>query len=622
MLRQEILNLLAGIHPLDELSDDDLGELSEVALDYYPAGTTILAHGGKASEFLYVIQRGTVRMALDGEEDGELVIDYRSEGEFFGLISVVSGDTPRATSTAEEDTICLLIPRDRLLAVLERNPGIAEKLLRSYFIDFIDKTHDETRRRYQSVSNNHRLLFGSTVGELIRRSPVTASPDVSIQEGSRIMVEQGISSLVVTDPEGAPLGIITDRDLREKVVATSRDPSEPLAAIMTTSLVHVDADAPCSDALLKMMHHNIHHILVLEQGRFKGMVTNHDFMVLQGTSPTLLVRKVSESRNLERLVETTKRLEQTVGILSREGAKAHHVGSVVTEVTDRLVRQALSLIDPDFEAPRQPFALAVTGEAGRRELSLHREVTIVAVLEENGEHEKAQAQVGQYLRGLCAPLGRVLASCGVATPTPCIPDGLIQTPSGWMARLDSWVSADLEDREPELLDMRAVYGNAALIDDLRERMLLKVSSDSRLLNRLANLIFENRPPLGFFHRFVVDTNGEHSQELNLFASGIRPFVDALRVLACEHGVAARQSRKRLAAVAEQCSFVPAEDVEKALEYLQTLRIHHQLAHASAGREIDDSLDPQELTRRERSSLKRVFQLGHDLHDQIRRRYSS
>jgi CBS domain-containing protein len=622
MLRQETVTLLAGIHPLDELSENDLLELSAAGLDYYPGGTVILTQGGDASECLYVIKRGTVRMALSADADRELVIDYRGEGEYFGLISVVSGDTPRASVTAEEDTICLVIPREKLLEVLQRNPTVSEKLLRSYFIDFIDKAYDETRRKYHSVSNNHRILFASTVGDLLRRSPVTALADVSIQEGSQRMVEQGVSSLVVVDQEGAPLGIVTDRDLREKVVARNRDPKEALAAIMTTPLVHVDAAAPCSDALLKMMRHNIHHILVVEDGRFKGMVTNHDFMVLQGTSPTLLIRKVSESQSLEVLAESKDRLERTVEILSREGAKAHHVTSVITEVTDRIVRRALSLIASSLKASPRRFSLAVLGQAGRRELSLHRRLTIAVVMEETADRDASAEEAQRYFLRLSKPLGQALTACGILPSDPCISPDRIGTPSEWIDHLGDWIRTPDSGRPPPgILDMRAVSGDPSRVEDLRMRMVHEVSTNEHLLHGLVAMALANRPPLGFFGRFVVDTEGEHRNELDLYEGGIRPLVDGLRVLACEHAIPARQSRERLAAIRERQPLELAEEVRSALEYLQTLRIHQQLENLGGGRELDDFLRPEEMTRSERRTLKQAFRLSAEFHDELRKRYT-
>ncbi len=621
MLNQEIVTLLASIHPLDLLADDELSELGDAALDYFPRGTTILGQGGAASEYLYVIKRGTVRMTLCTEDGHEVVLDYRSEGEYFGLISVVSGDSPRANVLAEEDVIGILIPRKRLLEVLERNREVSDKLLRSYFIDFIDKAYDETRRKFHSVSNNHRILFATPVGELIRRGPITAPADATIQEGSQLMVEEGISSVVVVDGNGSPVGIVTDRDMREKVVARNRDPREPIKTIMTTPLIHVESREPCSEVLLKMMRHNIHHILVMDGDRFEGMVTNHDFMVLQGTSPTLLVRKVIESQSLEHLGESKSRLERTVAILSGEGAQAHHVTSVITEVSEQLLKQALSLIDINLGPAPVRYSLITTGQMARRELSLHRRLELGAVLEESGARGASAEETRRYFTRLSKLLGQALGACGIVAPDPCVPPERIRTPAEWIDRLDNWVEQPAAGRpRPGILEMRTVSGDSTRVEQLRLSLLRRVASEQRLLQALVGAALANRPPLGFLGRFVVNTEGEHRDELDLYESGIRPFVDVVRVLACESGIEQRQTRERLLKLGERHAFELAADVESALDYLQTLRIHQQLAHLAEGREAEDYLNPEELQRRERKTLKGAFLLTTGLHDELARRH--
>ena len=190
-----------------------------------------------------------------------------------------------------------------------------------------------------------------------------------------------------------------------------------------------------------------------------------------------------------------------------------------------------------------------------------------------------------------------------------------------MARLDDWLTASNESGlTPEMLDMRAVCGESALVEDLRANMIGKVAGDERLLGALASRALANHPPLGFLRRFVVDGEGDHRNELDLFDSGIRPLVDALRVLACEEGITVLSTRERLAGVRELYPSLVADEVESALEYLQTLRVHQQLASLDAQRAVNDFLRPEELTRRERKTLKHAFQLSGDLLDQLRRRY--
>ena len=91
----------------------------------------------------------------------------------FGLLSLVGGDRSRANVVAIEDTIAFMIPREKMLVVLQENPAVNEYFLKSFVINFIDKSHDETRQRTVGIGGGDQLLFTTRVGELVRREPVS-----------------------------------------------------------------------------------------------------------------------------------------------------------------------------------------------------------------------------------------------------------------------------------------------------------------------------------------------------------------------------------------------------------------------------------------------------------------
>jgi CBS domain-containing protein len=614
MLQQETTEFLSRIHPLDLLPESAIEDLGrEAGLEYFRRGTLILEQGGRAAEHLFVVKRGAVSLFLTADDGSELVVDYRGEGEYFGLLSVISDEAPRSNVRAEDDTIGLLLPKERLQAVLEAHPTVSERFLKSYFLDFVDKTYEESRRRYSGLTNGHRVLFATPVGEIVRRDPVATGGDASIQDAARLMAEHRISSLVVTDGSGAPVGIMTDRDLREKAVAEGRDLSQPVSTIMSSPIIHVDAGEPCSEALFKMMRHNIHHVLVTEGGRFRGMVTNHDFMVQQGSSPTLLVRKVLETVSLEHLEDAGARLEATVAVLSREGARAHNISRVITEVARKLVDRTTALAEAELGVPPASLTVFVYGEAGRSELSLRRGLELALAYEGEGD---SAISVSDYARGLQARLRSEPVSARFC------PGETIESLPGWRDALLGWVagSGPAPAPGPGLFEMAAVSGSVRALEKLRLELIQAAQAREAFRAGLAATAVANPPPLGFLGRLVVATSGEHRNELDLYAKGIAPLADVVRILALERGVAARSTVGRLRDLRSLHDYARADEIENALEYLQTLRIHQQLARLGDGEEPDDFLDPETLSNGERKSLKEAFQLIAALHDGLSRSY--
>ena len=149
MIKEETIEFLKNVAPFNLLPEGELVDIVEdISLEYFPKGNHILTQGGRPSEHLYIIKKGGVRVYMTSETNEEINVDYRGEGEHFGLLSLLSGDRSRYNIIAYEDTISFLIPKVKLMTVLQKNPSVNEYFVKSFFINFIDKTREETTKKY------------------------------------------------------------------------------------------------------------------------------------------------------------------------------------------------------------------------------------------------------------------------------------------------------------------------------------------------------------------------------------------------------------------------------------------------------------------------------------------
>jgi CBS domain-containing protein len=623
MLKDETIDFLKNVTPFDLLPQGELEAIVEkISLEYFPKGVHILTQGGAPSDFLYIIKKGGVRVYMTSETDEEINIDYRSEGEHFGLLSLVSGDRSRYNIVAYDDTIGFLIPKEYLLAVLQRNPSVNEYFLKSFFINFIDKTRDETCKKYSGMSGGDRVLFTTPVGDVVRKEPITGPEDMSIQEAAQSMAGNKISSLIITGGTGIPVGIVTDRDLREKVVAKGLDLQHPVRVIMSSPLIKVDAEEYCFEALLKMMRYNIHHIIVVEDGRFKGILTNHDFMVLQGSSPMVLVKELEEVQDLEHLGTTSPKIHKIVSTLLRQGAKAHNVTGIITELTEKLLNRVLDLAERKIGAPPLVYSLFLYDAGGRRELTLNRTLRMGIVYEDSSSTQVIR-ETEKYFGDLKMVLGEAVPSCDTSAGWDCILSENIMALGDWKGLFGRWAAAPGRYHPKSVYaDMRAIRGDAELVEDLRRDLIERITSHDSMMDVVMLDTIENRPPLGFFRRFVVEKSGEHRSELDLFEKGIRPLVDAVRVFALQRGVENFSTWRRVLELKSRYGFTHADDIEHALEYLLTLLIHHQLEQIEGGEDPDNFINPESLANIEKKTLKEVFQLIATLYDLMEKSLST
>jgi len=622
MLQDEIIDFFQNVLPFNRLSREALGDMvSDIAMEYYPKGEQILKQDGPPSEFLGVIKKGGVKVYQISDTDDEVIIDLRGEGEHFGMLSLISDDRSRNNVVTIEDTICYQVPKKTVLAVLQNNPAVNEYFLKSFFIGLLDKTYEETRKRYTGGTTGEQLLFSTKVKEIVRTEPQTISPDISIQQAAIVMAKHKISSLVVVDSTGMAVGMVTDRDFREKVVAEAKDVLNPVRAIMNTPLITIDSEDNCFEALLRMIRHRIHHILVMEGRKLKGMLTNHDFMLFQGSSPTILVKEIGNIRSIEELQDTAPKFYKAVSSLLRHGARTHNITGLITELTEKMTNTVIDIFEEENGEPPINYTLFYYGGAGRHELTLSFRVDM-GIVYSDGASSQLQAEADNYFRLLTAALNSSMLACDLTGKKQCIRIDNIQGASLWQEQFSRWGTGAGTGRETGFFDMRAIRGDHNRVHSLRQYLINRAGQFKGLMEAIAADTLQIRPPLAFFKDFVVEKGGEHENKLNLYEKGIKPLADCARIYGLEKGISRRSTLGRLHELKSRHGFTVAEDMTQAFGYLNGLLINSQLRQTENGEKPGNFINPDILTIFERKTLKESFQFTARLYEDIEANYWS
>jgi CBS domain-containing protein len=628
MLTLEPVAFLQGIPPFQLLDRPTLESLAaSISLEYYPKGFPILTQGGPASDSLQVVRTGSAKVSMRSSDSEEIVIDYRSEGDAIGFLSLYSGDRSRTDVTATEDTTCYLIPREPFLALLENHPEVREYFHRTFLAKYMDKAFTDMRSRSQLFGSGEKLLFTTTVGDLITHPVVTASREVSIGAAAGLMSHHGISSLVLIDGDTVPIGIITDRDLRDKVAARGRSIAEPVSNIMSTSLIKAEASNYCFEALLTMLRHNIHHLLIVDQGRLRGIVTNHDLLVLQGTSPISVVREIEGQTDIDGLVQAAAKVAGIVGLLLKEGAHAGNITRIITEINDRLVRKVVEFALRQLGPAPLPWCWLSFGSEGRREQAFRTDQDNALVYADPATPEEETAArdwfplFARFMKDGLERSGFALCPANYMADNPRWNQSL----SAWRDVFSKWIS----NPGPEALlhaaiffDFRGLAGNLSLAHELRSCLTRSLRNKNVFFARLAGTVTQHRPPLGFLGGIAVDSGGKRKDKLDLKISALGPIVNIARLCALEAGIPETGTLDRLAALRPNHPLMNryAEELGHAFEFLSLLRIQHQFQQMQAGDPIDNLIDPRQLSTAEKKSLKDSFRLISRVQDMIVEQY--
>ncbi|MEW6117056.1 MAG: DUF294 nucleotidyltransferase-like domain-containing protein [Nitrospirota bacterium] len=629
MLLEDVYTFLRNIPPFQFLEEEDLKAVAgSLSIEFYPKDTVILKQNGPASDSLRIIKKGGVKISIRSDSGEDVVIDYRGEGETFGLVSLMGG-TQKTTIVAVEDTLCYLLKKKELFALIDSNPSFTEYFLQSHFLKYMDKTYREIRNKSLFYGSSDHILFTTQAGEIATKDVITVTDSATIQESAQVMSKHGISSLVVVDSRNLPIGILTDRDLREKVVAQGRDIRDSIKNVMTLPLVRVDARDYCFEAVLKMLKYNIHHVLVIRDGELKGVLTNHDLMLLQGKSPLSFAKDIESQQTVEGLVPVSKKINHIIGFLLKEGARASNITKIITELNDRLVRKVLEIAERKFGQPPVPFCWIVFGSEGRKEQTFRTDqdnAIIYADLDAQGR----EAEIRDYFSSFTLFVKESLLMCGFP---PCPAGYMANNPQwcqplrSWKKYFSSWIATPTSDAVLKSLiffDFRPVYGDFTLADALREYLNDTLEGQKVFLGFLANMIVKNRPPIGFLKSFVVEKSGEHKDELNLKIKGIAPIVDIVRLFALERGIKETSTLERIEALQDKHTIAKeyADELEHAFDFIMLLRIHHQVEQLEAGQEIDNFINPHRLSNLEKRTIKDAFHLISTIQDLIVERYKA
>ena len=606
-----VVAFLKNVPPFQFLSVAELSRLSRcMTLEFFPKDSIILSAGHPASESLYVVHKGGVKLALRSQVGKQLVLDMRSEGEIFGLLSVMSKDLARLDVTAIEDTLCYRVPADEVQRLISSNAEVANYLLRTSVTRYMDRSLHELRVQTGLMGDTERLLYSLSVGDVPGSPVLLCQQDTTIREAAQVLASSKATCVFVVNQDRVAIGIVTDRDFAEKVVAQALPLQAKVTEIMSQPVVAVESSERLFHALLAMVSRNIHHVLVTKQGIPASVLTAHDLMVLQGKSPLNVVRFIEAQTNVKDLASAQNRIVGLLPLLLREGAKASHMTRVVAEVNDRLIVKIVQFAEAQLGPPPVPYCWVVLGSEGRREQTFKTDQDN-ALIYANCEEDTAARE---YFSRLAAFAQDALATCGYP---PCTGSYMASNPrwrqslSTWINYFQAWIKgAELHSTEDALIffDMRPVAGDFSLFEALAAAKRDSIKDAGLFKSVLASIAVTHRPPLGFFRNIVLERTGEHKNQLDLKMFGTGPIVNAARVFAIDAGVEPTNTSDRLSALSNGPEDDPNifQDMQEAFEFLTLLRVECQLQQVRDSQPLSNYVSPDSLTNLQRSLLKESF----------------
>ena len=613
---------LGRFAPFDAMQREHLLWLTErLKLSYYGKGEALIGPDSGPMKAFFIIKQGVVNAEQDvvRAQDNAAWLELH-EGECFPLGALLSRRGVASTYRAGQDTFCYELPADAFHELLHLSAAFHDFCTRR-LANLLEQSKLVIQAEFAKSSSDQQSM-SSPLSSLIRRAPVFCSPDTPLREALETMHRLTIGSMIAVDAEHKPVGIFTLHDVLHRVTLAQVSLDVPFATVMSPHPLTLPPNALAHDAALAMARHGFRHILVEEDGRLQGLISEKDLFSLQRVGLRQISGTIRNAQSLDTLEHSARDIRQLAHNMLAQGVAAEQLTQIISTLNDLLTNRILELELCHDAAAGIEFCWLAFGSEGRLEQTLNTDQDNGIIFTcEPGEDVQAQRAV---LLAFARRVNEALARCGF---TLCKGEVMASNPK-WCLSLPEWQATFgkwIDQGDPQALlyssiffDFRALFGADHLAFELREWLAAAAAKNSRFLHQMAANALRNRPPLGLVRDFV--TGEGHTIDLKL--NGITPFVDAARIFGLAVGGKQTNTLQRLREFAEPMR-VSAQDTAAYCDaflfiQLMRLRLHHE--QSERGEELTNKVNPDHLNNLDQRILKEAFRQARKLQTKLELEY--
>ncbi len=601
-----VADFLRDCLPFNDLPEQDFNEIVKLLeITYYTQGHKF--EKDTPDSGLRIVRSGAVEI----RDHNDQLLDRLGEGESFNLAGL-NKEEPDVRAVLIEDSLIYILHDDDYHAMRKKHRHIDR-----FF-------HSQRSRRLRRAARHEPdpSSMMRRIDSLMSTDVLAVTPQDTVVEVAKAMDARRVSSALVCADDHVH-GIVTDRDLRSRVLAAGLSGEVAIVSVMTKEPRCIDANSSIFDATLFMTRHGCHHLPVTRNGVLAGIITTSDLMLARQDDPVYLVQHASRQKDvagLRRIVDTMPKL---LVQWSSAGVRANQVGHILTAISDAVTTRLIELyIERAGPAP-VPFCWLGFGSQARGE-------QLIGADQDNGlliANELTNAEK-PWFENLAHAICDGLDTCGyVYCPGKVMAttDEWRQTLAGWKNTVNRWARAPTPDavmRVSIFFDLRAVYGDTGLCRQLQQHMLETASRNSIFLAALAANVLDTPAPLGIFRRFLLERNGEHQDSLDLKKRGVIPIVDIVRIHALANKITAVNTDERLAELAHQkvLTINDSRNLQDALHFIMQLRINAQARQIQRDEKTSNHCNPKDLPKLAKEQLRDAFTIVDQAQNTVRLKY--
>lgn len=630
-ISHRVADFLKNFPPFSFLHQKDIEVISEqISIIYKEKDSIIFTEDEETHSCFYVVNKGAVALRKSLEND---ILDMCDEGDIFGLRPLIANENYKMGARAHEETILYAIPILIFKPYALENRAVGNFLIES----FASNTHNPYCKSHSGK------LYGETTGieaqetgrKLLDLQPVkyskkiiTCYSNTTVKTIAETMTKKNVGAILVVE-DSLPIGIITDKDLRNKIVTGEFPITTTAATIMTTPVITYPKKMTVTQAQMAMMKSNISHLCLTKDGtpnsKVVGILSKHDVMVELGNNPAVLIKAVKRAKKTKQIKPIRASIMHLLQGYLDQNIPMTLTSKIITELNDACIKQVIEIALKKMKTPPPvKFGWLALGSQGRSEQLLQTDQDNALVYAD--VPEELEESTKNYFLQLATLVNKGLFDIGydycpaemmASNPKWCLSQG------EWESLVYHWIT---NPGKNEVLlsfiffDYSLSYGDSELVNKLSEFIFENIKANPVFYIHLVSGALQSPSPTGFFRQFLVEQDGAHKDFFDIKRRALMPLTDAARVLILSHSVKSiSNTPERFEKLAE---LEPSNsELYLACSYsykaLLKFRTKQGLLHNDSGQFI--ALEA--LSKLEKIKLKRTFKIIKELQEIITIRFN-
>ncbi|MFH1729145.1 MAG: DUF294 nucleotidyltransferase-like domain-containing protein [Pseudomonadota bacterium] len=470
----------------------------------------------------------------------------------------------------------------------------------------IDRQRDEILSQLQT-----ELLYLNKPVKDFFEDFIEIASSASIKETAELMKKMDKSSILIKDKEENYIGIVTDKDFRNKIFSQSLNLNSSIAGLASTPLISISDRALSFEASIKMQENNIGHIVVKsDSNEILSVLENKELLKLKSYSPTILLQEIKKAKTVAEIVDYHKQLPMLVKTLIESGAMSKNITRIITTISDSITVKLIKFAIAELGNAPCDFAFIALGSEGRQEQTLVTDQDNAFIYDDSTENPEAYQNYFLKLGELvCTNLDK--AGYSFCTGEIMAKNlNWCQPISVWKEYFSKWI----ENSDPKDLlqlsiffDFRCIYGNDEFIEEIKNTISDKLKANNTFFRNLATNAMLSKPPLNIFGKISAEKSEDNEEIFNI-KKAIRPLIEYARIYALQNNIFQTNTINRLEKLFEKGA-LNKTDYQEAMQvynYLMQVRFAKQARKMNEGEKPNNNIHLSRLTHMERVMLQNSF----------------